>query len=212
MQSTPGRREKKKAQTRSSIIEAAARLFSVSGFDQTSIDEICENADVVKGTFYYHFQSKEDLVVEIRRERMKQVEESIYTSLAAGVSPVSVLEELMVKDAIWTEQNRELALVFLSQVYMRRAAEIKIGGEQVGVEEPEPGSVRRLIFAIVEAAQKAGEMRNDIQTHDLGEMVFSFLVHCKRSWLNRQDSRSLVDNVRVWRRALLEGLSVQKAK
>jgi AcrR family transcriptional regulator len=206
MQTTPGRREKKKAQTRNSIIEAAAKLFSQRGFDQTSIDEICESADVVKGTFYYHFQSKEDLVVELRRDRMKQVEESIYASLAAGVSPLVVLEELMVKDAVWTEQNKELALVFLSQTYMRRAAMLKNREEQT---QPEQGSVRRPIFAIVEAAQKAGEMRDDIHAHDLGEMVFSFLVHCKRSWLNKREQNSLVDSMHTWRGALLQGLSNQ---
>jgi hypothetical protein len=93
---------------------------------------------------------------------------------------------------------------------MRRAAMINSGEEVTTDQPPAPGTVRRPIFAIVEAAQKAGEMRNDIHSHDLSEMVFSFLFHCKLTWLNKRDSRPLVDSLRVWRGALLQGLSVQQ--
>lgn len=94
-----GRREKKKALTRQTIIDAAGKLFSVNGFDATSIDEICQAADVVKGTFYYHFKSKEDLVIELRREMTNQLEEFVTSELSSGKPPLEVLRAVMIKDA-----------------------------------------------------------------------------------------------------------------
>jgi len=43
------------------ILAAARLLMLEKGFEATSIDEICEKAEVAKGTFFYHFENKEAL-------------------------------------------------------------------------------------------------------------------------------------------------------
>lgn len=58
--------ERKKALTDQAIIDAAGKLFSMRGFDATSIDEICHAADVVKGALLT-FKSKEEIsIIELR--------------------------------------------------------------------------------------------------------------------------------------------------
>ncbi len=47
------------AQTKKSIMEAAASLFAREGYELAGVAEICELAGVSKGAFYYHFESKE---------------------------------------------------------------------------------------------------------------------------------------------------------
>lgn len=61
--SEPSRRGRKRERTRSAISDAAIRLFSERGFGAPTIDDITEAADVSKGTFYNHFQSKEEILV-----------------------------------------------------------------------------------------------------------------------------------------------------
>ena len=61
------RRAAKKDLTRTQILSAAADLFAEQGYEQTSIDEIAKKADIAKGTFYYHFESKEDVVIALRK-------------------------------------------------------------------------------------------------------------------------------------------------
>ncbi|MEM7478978.1 MAG: TetR/AcrR family transcriptional regulator [Planctomycetota bacterium] len=49
--------------TRGRIINAADDLYKVSSFREVSIDSIAATAGVTKKTFYYHFRSKDDLLV-----------------------------------------------------------------------------------------------------------------------------------------------------
>jgi TetR/AcrR family transcriptional repressor of nem operon len=53
-----------KARTRSRIVDAARGLFNRHGFEQVSIDQIMEAADLTRGGFYHHFSSKADLYAE----------------------------------------------------------------------------------------------------------------------------------------------------
>ncbi len=48
-------------ETRKRIIQVAVRLFSDHGYDSAGVAEICEAADVSKGAFYHHFETKHEI-------------------------------------------------------------------------------------------------------------------------------------------------------
>ncbi len=54
-------RSTKGAATRDQILNAAARLMHVQGYQSTSLDDVLRESGVSKGNFYYYFKSKEDL-------------------------------------------------------------------------------------------------------------------------------------------------------
>ncbi|WP_331729108.1 TetR/AcrR family transcriptional regulator (plasmid) [Streptomyces sp. NBC_01003] len=70
-----GRRERNRLRVKNRICETALLLFTRQGYDQTTVDEITEAADVARGTFFNHFQRKEDPIAEWgeqRRELLRQ--------------------------------------------------------------------------------------------------------------------------------------------
>jgi AcrR family transcriptional regulator len=57
-----GRREKRKQEIRSRIEDAAYQLFKRQGIEETSIEQICVEADVARRTFYGHYPNKHALL------------------------------------------------------------------------------------------------------------------------------------------------------
>lgn len=63
--------------TRERIKQIALELFTRQGYEQTSLREIAEHLDVTKAALYYHFKTKEDILVALLEERIRPVEELI---------------------------------------------------------------------------------------------------------------------------------------
>ena len=51
--------------TRERILDVSLELFNERGYDKTSLREIAERLDVTKAALYYHFERKEDILLEL---------------------------------------------------------------------------------------------------------------------------------------------------
>jgi AcrR family transcriptional regulator len=60
----PGLRERKKAKTRAAIRTHALELFRQHGYATTTVEQICDAAEVSYSTFFRYFPSKEDVVLQ----------------------------------------------------------------------------------------------------------------------------------------------------
>ena len=47
------------------LLQIAYRMFITRGYENTSVDEIIEEAGIAKGTYYYYFESKEQMLEEV---------------------------------------------------------------------------------------------------------------------------------------------------
>ena len=54
----------KAERTKDLILEKSIELFRFLGYEKTTIDDICKNCGIVKGTFYRYFKGKEDILQE----------------------------------------------------------------------------------------------------------------------------------------------------
>jgi AcrR family transcriptional regulator len=63
---TIDRFEQRKA-TRGKLVEAALKLFSTSGYEHATVDDISNAAGYSKGAYYFHFSTKDDVLLELLR-------------------------------------------------------------------------------------------------------------------------------------------------
>ncbi|ALG10134.1 TetR/AcrR family transcriptional regulator [Kibdelosporangium phytohabitans] len=87
-----GRRERKKAATRQAIGGAALELFLERGYDQVSIKEIADAADVATTTLFKHFPCKEALVFDEDHNREARLVAAVRDR-PAGQGIVEALHE-----------------------------------------------------------------------------------------------------------------------
>jgi AcrR family transcriptional regulator len=89
------RRDRKKERTRREIYEAAMRLFAKSGFGAVTIADICEEADVGRGTFFLHFPSKAALLYEFNQRVAEDFRASLVEPRAPAREELRALVERM---------------------------------------------------------------------------------------------------------------------
>ena len=65
-------RHEKQAETRSSLLRSAAKLFCRHGLDGASVEEVAQDAGYTKGAFYSNFKSKEELFLVMLDERFAE--------------------------------------------------------------------------------------------------------------------------------------------
>src|SRR6201993_1557753 len=79
------RLDRRKARTRQALVDAAVRLIAEGRGDRASVQEITEAADVGFGSFYNHFESKEQLFQTASEEVMERWGQMIDRA-SAGIS------------------------------------------------------------------------------------------------------------------------------
>ncbi|MEV7967466.1 TetR family transcriptional regulator [Sphaerisporangium sp. NPDC088356] len=85
-----GLRERKKAKTRLSIREHAMRLFVEQGYENTTIEQIAEAAEVSPSTFFRYFPTKEDVVIQDDYDPLLA---SAFLEQPASLPPLAALRE-----------------------------------------------------------------------------------------------------------------------
>ncbi|MET9434204.1 helix-turn-helix domain-containing protein [Streptomyces sp. NPDC006551] len=63
--------------TRQRIQDVALELFAEQGYDKTSLREIAERLDVTKAALYYHFKTKEDILIGLFQDLTRPMDELI---------------------------------------------------------------------------------------------------------------------------------------
>ena len=72
-----GLRERKKQRTKRAVMDIAMRLFAEKGFDATTVEEICAQAEISPSTFFRYFPTKEAAAFPDEDERIAVVERAL---------------------------------------------------------------------------------------------------------------------------------------
>ena len=89
------RRSKRSQATRSTIIAAGAAVFARTRYETASLDDIAAEADVTKGTIYYHFDSKESLYTAVLTSYLADATGRLQAIADSGLPPRPMIERVI---------------------------------------------------------------------------------------------------------------------
>lgn len=161
------------ATNREHVTAVASDLFLMRGVAQTSMDDVVRESGVAKSNIYYHFKSKDDLLVAVAEHRIKAFEEMARQLLQGGDRPVpEVLAQLMdhLTDEL-TGRNCVGGCPFLSLIM-----------ETAGREERVRHRISRFFQSMAETLEQLlvqgmlrGEIRRDIPPQQAAGLMVSTL-------------------------------------
>lgn len=146
MNSKSPRIDRRRAEARKRIIAVAIQKFAEKGVDEVNLDEIAEEADLARGTFYSHFQGKESLIYEILHPLLEDVAARI--SELEKYPPGEAIDALLrLYLELWREYQNGLRMVY------------QIKQHELGKLEPVHGRFLQNIIQVFQKLADSGLLR-----------------------------------------------------
>ena len=166
-----GLRERKKQQTRETIARVALDLFAQRGYENTTLAEIADAADVSKRTIFAYFESKEDILFCDEPALYEQLKEKLEQR-PPGATTVDALRDFLSSVAVMDEAAKLRKQIIHSDESLRvsergRSARIEqlISDSIARDLDARPGDVRPpLVAASVTAAFNAARDRLEAES------------------------------------------------
>ena len=191
----------RRAQTREKLLGAAKNLFGELGFEATSIERIIKLANVAKGTFYQHFESKLEVLIALEREAGRDSTREALSAIDAGAPALPILEKYLESLAEAFEVREKIAeamiLSSLSRTNDKTAGHPELSG-------------RGFIHAVLDAAQQQGTIRRDTDAWDLTGMVGGFITVSVLRWSRNPRPGQLNKQLKRCLKLFLEGAKTEK--
>jgi AcrR family transcriptional regulator len=134
---TPRGRERRRQ-----LLAYAAKRFADSGYHPTSVADIVGGIGVGKGVFYWYFDSKEQLFLEILKESQTDLRRAQRDAIAGEVDPVHRLEKGVRAAFTWWAAHPEIAnlvqFAATEEVFataLRRGQEVALGDAVTHIKE-----------------------------------------------------------------------------
>jgi AcrR family transcriptional regulator len=151
-------------QRRQQIVDAAAACFTRSGFHQTTMQDICTEADLSPGAVYRYFRSKEEIIQTMCLRGHEEDAEIIHDLMNRG-STQEVMEELV---HLYLEGagNHELCALSIELLGETRRDPVVLESVREGM-----ATTKTALADIIRRAQDRGDMSRDLNAEALSQVM-----------------------------------------
>ncbi len=145
--------------TKSKIVSAAWKLFYEQGYDGTTVDEIIEESQTSKGSFYHYFDGKDALLGSLAYLFDEKYEE-LETQIDENMNSIDVL--CMLNRELFEMIENTIDIELLTRLY---STQLTTKGEKHLLDRTRV--YYKLLKKIVLAGQQKGEISNDKTANDV---------------------------------------------
>nr|WP_253195356.1 TetR family transcriptional regulator [Streptomyces sp. JHA26] len=193
----PGLRERKKQRTRDTLLRSALELFTERGYEETTVDDIVEAADVSQRTFFRYFTSKEEAAFFVSKLAEAHFVDAVRRR-PPGEAPLDALRGALMEswdtigDAVERLVPLDLHMRFyrvvestpaLLAAHLRRATELeeeiaRVVAAREGLDpdaDPRPRVVVAVFGAVMRVTERIWSERDDAGLAALRDLTASYL-------------------------------------
>ena len=167
------------------ILNSAIKIFARKGFHHTRVSEIAQEAGVADGTIYLYFRNKDDILIKVFEESLRQIIDRFEKELKKEPDPISRLERFIWLHLELLEENQALAEVL--QVELRQSH--KFMKEYVPVEFLRYIDI---IAQILKEGQSEGVFKKDISPGIFKRALFGALDELSLHWVLTKKGKSYI--------------------
>lgn len=195
-------RQKKALETREKLLKKSLDLFNKYGFEHVSVEQITKACNVSKGTFYTHFPSKYDVILE----KFKELD-SFYSTVEKNIDPALPASEKIL--VLYKEQ-----MLYLTNVVGKDLMRTVYTAAMTNQVEQDHYliSPQRKIFQIlntyIEEGVRHGEFREDLEIAQMQKIIQRCMRANVYDWLIHNEDFDLVLEMDYFTLAVLNGLKV----
>lgn len=193
--------QERSRRTRQELVNAALKLWTERGFEtgieETTVEEIARAAGVTKGTFYFHFAHKEDILLEVGWSTSDAMFKTATRIVETGKPVEDALDEVLTALARRiTSVPRAVVAKSLLEYYRQRDVPFEDEADRLGFQ--------RAFALVIETARDRDEIPAGSDTDLLASMLLWLVLGCIDFW-NWGNKFDLAEAMRVRGRFLLAG-------
>jgi AcrR family transcriptional regulator len=193
------RKEREKQRRREEIIDAAEKVFFSRGIENSTMDDVAEEAELSKGTLYLYFKSKEDIHWAITHRGVKGLlnkMEKIVDKNKNAIDNLLIIADAFIK---FTQNKKQLAnsILFFEGCDIEK---MNIDHDQIRNSFLNESPIH-LVTEFVHEGIKQNLIRSDIPVNILSNILWSQLIGVLQV-ANRK--KELFDLVNITREELIQ--------
>jgi TetR/AcrR family fatty acid metabolism transcriptional regulator len=185
---------------RQQIIDAAVRVFARNGYYNSRVSDIAREAGIASGTIYLYFETKDEILVALFREKMADWVAHVRREIARESAAVAKVRRLVVLHFQVLEDDPDLAEVV--QVELRQGHKFFRGASA-----HEVSAYFDLIGGILLEGIAAGVFRRDLPVKVATKVLFGAMDQVATSWVLGKRGYRLAESAEAVAAIFLKGVS-----
>jgi AcrR family transcriptional regulator len=173
-----GLQQQRSRNTRRQLIRAALEIWNDEGFEDafeaTTAEDIARAAGVSKGTFYFHFAHKDDILLEMPWATSEIMSEEANTAMARGVRPIELVEQLMTSLARRVSRAPRAAVLRVTGQWSRQTHTHGAPGD--------PRGFRAAFEDVMRYAVDRGDLPPDVDVQELASLLQAATMDALVAW------------------------------
>ncbi|KJS66298.1 MAG: hypothetical protein JL50_12430 [Peptococcaceae bacterium BICA1-7] len=173
--------DRKKELTRTKIIDITISLIEKQGFEQTSMEQIAEEADLAKGTLYNYFPNKGAVLAAYAQRTVHNYEPVWQKIIDSNPDTRSRFEALLEFCYEWLLHNKNSFKIYLIS---RLHDKVSLWSDP----EDQRSGIQGVYESIIRRGQEEGEIRKDITAEAMAALFHSNMAAVIMGWLMQGES------------------------